>query len=316
MIDIKDIAAQCLKAEADSLLGLVDQLDEEFEKAVNLMFNCKGHVLVSGVGKSGHIGAKIAATLSSTGTPAFYINPLDALHGDLGMVTADDIALLISNSGNSDDMLRIVAFLKDVKVPIISMTGNPDSLLARHSDCHVRVMVTREACPLNLAPTSSTTSAMAMGDAMACVLMEMRNFKSKDFAKFHPAGSLGKKLVTRVKNVMYTENLPIVPKDMKLADAIIVISKGQIGTGVVMENDRILGIVTDGDIRRAVEGKKENFFNVAVEEIMSRHPKKVSPEDKLSDIQGIFQEFMIHTLLVVDEEDHLKGIVDYFSIMN
>lgn len=316
MIDKKNIAIQCLKAEADAIVGLVGQLDAEFEKAVDLMLACKGHILVSGVGKSGHIGAKIAATLSSTGTPAFYINPLDALHGDLGMVTDDDVALLISNSGNSDDLLRIVAFLKDAKVPIISITGNPDSLLARHSDYHVKVMVDREACPLNLAPTSSTTSVLAMGDAMACVLMEMRNFKAKDFAKFHPAGSLGKKLVTKVKNVMYTENLPVMPKDMKLADAIIVISKGQIGTGVVMEDDRILGIVTDGDIRRAVEGNRENFFNVAVKDIMSRKPKKVSPDDKLSDIQGIFQKYMIHTLLVVDENDRLKGIVDYFSIMN
>lgn len=316
MFNIKEIASQCLKDEAAAVIGLVNQLDDDFEKAVQLMYECKGHVLVSGVGKSGHVGAKIAATLSSTGTPAFYINPLDALHGDLGMVTENDVALLISNSGNSDDLLRIVAFLNETNVPIISMTGNPDSLLARHSQYHVKVMVEREACPLNLAPTSSTTSAMAMGDAMACSLMEMRNFKSKDFAKFHPAGSLGKKLVTKVRNVMYTENLPVVTKDMKLADAIIIISKGQIGTGVVMENDTILGIVTDGDIRRAVEGNKENFFDVSVEQIMSRKPKKVSPDDSLSDIQDIFHTYMIHTLLVVDDNDKLLGIVDYFSIMN
>lgn len=316
MIDIRNIAIQCLKDEAEAVLGLVEQIDDEFDKAIELMYNCTGHVLVSGVGKSGHVGAKIAATLSSTGTPAFYINPLDALHGDLGMVTKNDVALLISNSGNSDELLRIVSFLKEVNVPVVSITGNPDSLLARNSDHHVKVSVEHEACPLNLAPTSSTTSVMAMGDAMACALMELRNFRSMDFAKFHPAGSLGKKLVTKVKDVMYTDNLPVVPKDMRLADAIIVISKGQIGTGVVMAEGRILGIVTDGDIRRAVEGKKENFFNVSVEEIMSPKPKIVSPDDKLSDIQEIFRKYMIHTLLVVDDTNRLVGIVDYFSIMN
>ena len=313
---IRNIAEQCLRDEADAISALIPQMNEDFEKAVGLLLSCKGHVVVSGVGKSGHVGAKIAATLSSTGTPSFYINPLDALHGDLGMITKNDVALLISNSGNSDDLLRMVSFLEEEKIPIVSMTGNPDSLLARHSDYHISVSVDHEACPLNLAPTSSTTAALAMGDAIACVLMEIRQFKSKDFAKFHPAGSLGRKLVTRVKDVMYTENLPIIPPDMKLSDAIILISKGQIGTGVVMDGDKILGIITDGDIRRAVEGAKENFFNVAVSEVMTPNPKTVCPDAKLSQIQSIFHKYMIHTLLVVDKEGHLKGIVDYFSIMN
>lgn len=315
-MNILSIAEQCLRDEAEAIQGLISQMNEDFEKAVGMLLSCKGHVIVSGVGKSGHVGAKIAATLSSTGTPAFYINPLDALHGDLGMITKNDIALLISNSGNSDDLLRMVSFLEDEKVPIVSMTGNPESLLARHSNYHISVAVDHEACPLNLAPTSSTTAALAMGDAIACVLMELRQFKSKDFAKFHPAGSLGKKLVTRVKDVMYTENLPIIPPDMKLSDAIIQISRGQIGTGVVMQGEKILGIVTDGDIRRAVERNRDNFFNVVVSEIMTENPKTVCPEAKLSQIQNIFLKYMIHTLLVVDKEGHLKGIVEYFSIMN
>lgn len=315
-MNILSIAEQCLRDEAEAIQGLISQMNEDFEKAVGMLLSCKGHVIVSGVGKSGHVGAKIAATLSSTGTPAFYINPLDALHGDLGMITKNDIALLISNSGNSDDLLRMVSFLEDEKVPIVSMTSNPESLLARHSNYHISVAVDHEACPLNLAPTSSTTAALAMGDAIACVLMELRQFKSKDFAKFHPAGSLGKKLVTRVKDVMYTENLPIIPPDMKLSDAIIQISRGQIGTGVVMQGEKILGIVTDGDIRRAVERNRDNFFNVVVSEIMTENPKTVCPEAKLSQIQNIFLKYMIHTLLVVDKEGHLKGIVEYFSIMN
>lgn len=315
-MNIKEIVTQCLQDEANAILGLIPQMNGTFDEAVNVLYNCKGHVIVSGVGKSGHVGAKIAATLSSTGTPAFYINPLDALHGDLGMITKDDVALLISNSGNSDDLLKIVSFLEDDKIPIVVMTGNKDSLLARHSDYCITVNVDREACPLNLAPTSSTTATLAMGDAIACALMELRKFRSKDFAKFHPAGSLGKKLVTAVKDVMYTDNLPIIPPDMLLSDAIIQISKGQIGTGVVMNGDTIMGIVTDGDIRRAVEGAKENFFNVTVSEVMTTKPKLVSPNAKLTEIQEIFRKYMIHTLLVVDKSKHLLGIVDYFSIMN
>ncbi len=316
MVNIKEIATQCLQDEANAIMRLIPQMNGTFEPAINTLYNCKGHVIVSGVGKSGHIGAKLAATLASTGTPAFYINPLDALHGDLGMITKNDVALLISNSGNSDDLLKIVSFLEEDKIPIISLTGNKDSLLARHSDFCIPVAVDHEACPLNLAPTSSTTATLAMGDAIACVLMEMRRFKSKDFAKFHPAGSLGKKLITAVRDVMYTENLPIIPPDMKLSDAIIQISKGQIGTGVVMDNDEILGIITDGDIRRAVEGARENFFNVNVSEVMTTNPKIVYPDAKLTEIQEIFRKYMIHTLLVVDRSKHLLGIVDYFSIMN
>ena len=315
-MEIRDIAARCLRDESQALLDLIPLLDGNFDGAVNLLYNCKGHVVLSGVGKSGHIAAKIAATLASTGTPAFYVNPLDALHGDLGMITENDVALLISNSGNSDEILRMAAFLEERNLPIVAMTGNPESLLAHTATHNINVSVEKEACPLNLAPTSSTTAAMAMGDALACVLIELRHFKAKDFAMFHPGGLLGKKLVTKVKDVMYTEHLPIIPPEMKLLDALISISNGHLGLGVVMQGDRILGIITDGDIRRAVEGSKENFFNISVAEAMTKTPKTINPEAKLTQIQYMFHKYKIHSLLVVDKNNHLLGIVDYFASMN
>ncbi len=309
-------AEQCLRDEASALIELIPQLDDNFDKAVELMFRCRGHVVVTGVGKSGHVGAKMAATLASTGTPAVYINPLDALHGDLGMIMADDLVLMISNSGNTDELLRIIASLEERHIPIVSMTGNEKSLIARHSDLHIRVFVEKEACPLNLAPTSSTTAAIAMGDALAVALMEQRNFKANDFALFHPGGSLGRKLVTRVRDVMYTENLPTIPPDRLLVDAIIDISRGKLGLGVVIQSDgSILGIITDGDIRRAVEGEKQNFLCVTVADVMTRSPKTINPDAKLTQIQNMFQRYKIHSLLVVDEHKRLIGIVDYFAIM-
>ncbi|MBQ9666528.1 MAG: KpsF/GutQ family sugar-phosphate isomerase [Bacteroidaceae bacterium] len=308
-------AERCLRDEAQALLDLIPQLDNSFEQVVDLIHHCSGHVVVTGVGKSGHVGAKVAATLASTGTPAIYLNALDALHGDLGEIMDNDVLLLISNSGNTDELLRIVASLEDRHLPIVSMTSDAHSLLAQHSDYHILCRVEKEACPLNLAPTSSTTAAMAMGDALACALMEVRKFKAKDFAQFHPGGSLGRKLLVRVKDVMYTDNFPIVPPTMRLSDALITISSGKLGLGVVMENDKVLGIITDGDIRRAVEGARENFINLSVSEAMTSTPKTISPEAKLTTIQQMFRNHKIHSLLVTDH-GKLVGIVDYFAIMN
>lgn len=311
----KQYAERCLRDEAQALLALIPQLDDSFDQVVELIHRCDGHVVVTGVGKSGHVGAKIAATLASTGTPAFYLNSLDALHGDLGMIMDDDVLLMISNSGNTDELLRITASLEGRHIPIISMTGSADSLLAQHSDYHILCSIAREACPLNLAPTASTTAAMAMGDALACALMEIRKFKAKDFAQFHPGGTLGRKLLLKVKDVMYTDNLPIVPPSMKLSDALMTISSGKLGLGVVIDEDSILGIITDGDIRRAVEGARDNFINISVSEVMTRTPKTISPEAKLTTIQQMFRNHKIHSLLVVDH-GKLVGIVDYFAIMN
>lgn len=308
-------AEQCLRLEAQALIDLIPLLNEQFDKVVTLIHECDGHVVLTGVGKSGHVAAKIAATLASTGTPAIYLNPLDALHGDLGMIMKNDVMLMISNSGNTDELLRITASLEDRHIPIVSMTSDEQSLLAQHSDYHILCHVEREACPLNLAPTSSTTAAMALGDALAVALMQVRNFKAKDFAQFHPAGSLGRKLLVKVKDVMYTDNLPVVPPTMLLSDALMTISDGKLGLGVVMEDGRVLGIITDGDIRRAVEGAKENFINLSVKDAMTSTPKTISPEAKLTTIQQMFRKHKIHSLLVMDK-DKLVGIVDYFAIMS
>ena len=222
-------AAQCLRDEAQALNDLIGQLDEQFDHAVEMIFHCKGKVIVTGVGKSGNIGAKIAATLASTGTPAFFINPLDVYHGDLGVMTTDDIVLALSNSGQTDELLRFIPIVLHMGIPIISMTGNPQSLLAKYSNAHLLVKVAKEACPLNLAPTSSTTAALAMGDALAVALMEVRDFKPRDFAQFHPGGELGKRLLTTARDVMKTDDLPIIPSDMHLGEAIIHVSKGKLG---------------------------------------------------------------------------------------
>ncbi len=317
MTDIHTLAENCFRDEAQGLLDMIPQLDDHFDRAVELMFQCKGHIVVTGVGKSGHVGAKVAATLSSTGTPAVYISALDAMHGDMGMIVPDDLVLMISNSGNTDELLRIVAALEQRHIPLISMTGHADSLLARHSDVHILVHVEKEACPLNLAPTSSTTAQMAMGDALAIALMELRHFKATDFASFHPGGSIGRKLVTRVKDVMYTENFPIISSDMRLVDALIDISRGKLGLGIVLDaEERVYGIITDGDIRRAVEHRRQNFLSVKVSDVMTLNPKTIDPDAKLAQIQLMFRRHKIHSLLVVDDDKHLIGIVDYFAIMN
>jgi arabinose-5-phosphate isomerase len=312
----REYAIQCIKDEAQAVLNLIPKVDENFDQAVELIMSCKGKVIVTGVGKSGHIGAKIAATLASTGTPSFFINPLDVYHGDLGVMSKGDVVLAISNSGQTDELLRFIPMVLHMEIPIIGMSGNPQSLLAKYSTCHLNISVEKEACPLNLAPTSSTTAAIAMGDALAIALMEMRCFKANDFAMFHPGGTLGRKLLVRVKDVMYTENFPIIAPDLKLSEAIMTISSGKLGLGVVMTGDRIVGIITDGDIRRAVQGAQTNFINLTVAEAMTHTPKTINPEAKLTKIQEMFNRYKIHSLLVVDGNKKLVGIVDYFAIMN
>ena len=313
--NVRAYASQCLKDEAQSLLDLIPQLDHHFDKAVEMMFNCKGKVIVTGVGKSGNIGAKIAATLSSTGTPAFFINPLDVYHGDLGVMTADDVVLALSNSGQTDELLRFIPAILHRGVPLIGMSRNPNSLLAKYSVAHITVKVDKEACPLNLAPTSSTTAALAMGDALAVALMQVRNFKPTDFARFHPGGELGKRLLTTAADVMRVDDLPVIPRQMHLGDAIIHVSKGKLGLGVSVEDGKIVGLITDGDIRRAIEKWQAEFFNKTVNDIMTTNPKIVSPTTKIADIQQIMQKYKIHTVLVADEDARLVGIVDHYRCM-
>ena len=315
MSKIIEYGIQCIKDEAEATLGLLGQIDESFEKAVDMMYHCHGKIIVTGVGKSGHIGAKIAATLSSTGTPAFYINPLDVYHGDLGVMTSDDVVLALSNSGQTDELLRFIPMLLHMNIPIIGMSANPKSLLAKYSTVHLKVKVEKEACPLNLAPTSSTTAALVMGDALDVALMQVRNFKPRDFAQFHPGGELGKRLLTTAADVMRIENMPIIPKETHLGDAIIEVSRGKLGLGVSVDNGRVVGLITDGDIRRAMEKWQSNFFNKTVEDIMTRNPKTVSPSTKIADIQKIMHKYKIHTVLVVDEKMGLCGVVDHYSCM-
>ena len=320
----RDYAIQCFKDEAAAVLGLIEKLDEKFEQAVELMYDCKGKIIVTGVGKSGHIGAKIAATLSSTGTPSFFINPLDVFHGDLGVMTSDDVVLAISNSGQTDELLRFIPMVLHMHIPIIGMSGHPDSLLAKYSTCHLNVGVEKEACPLNLAPTSSTMAQLAMGDALAIALIEKRNFQPRDFAQFHPGGELGKRLLTTAQDVMFKEDLPVLPPEMHLGEAIILVSKGKLGLGIAVRSEElevksekchVVGLITDGDIRRAMEKWQAEFFDRTVSDIMTRTPKTVRPETKITEIQQIMNKYKVHSVLVTDGKNHLLGVVDHYACM-
>lgn len=315
MENCKKYAIKCFNDEAQAILDLIPLLTDDFDKAIELIYNCKGRFIITGVGKSGHIGAKIAATLASTGTPSFFVNPLDAYHGDLGMFKSEDVVLAISNSGYTDELLRFIPLLMDRHIPIIGMSGNPNSLLAQYSTCHLNIHVDHEACPLNLAPTSSTTTTLAMGDAIACALMEVRHFKASDFALYHPGGSLGKKLLSKVKDYMVSTNLPIVSLDSKVSDTIIEISKTKQGIAIALEKGKIAGVVTDGDVRRAMQEKQDVFFNLTVSEIMSEHPKMVNQNAKLSEAEHVMRQYNIHSLVVIDDNDNLVGIIDSFSCM-
>jgi arabinose-5-phosphate isomerase len=302
-----------LKDEAQALLDLIPQMDENFDRAIELIMACRGKVIVTGVGKSGHIGAKIAATLASTGTPSFFVNPLDVFHGDLGVMSMGDVVLAISYSGQTDELLRFIPMVLHMQIPIIGMSGNSQSLLAKYSTCHLNVSVKKEACPLNLAPTSSTTAALAMGDALAVALMEKRNFQPQDFAQFHPGGELGKRLLTTAQDVMLTDDLPILTEEMHLGEAIILVSKGKLGLGVAVTNGIVTGLITDGDIRRAMEKWKAEFFDRTVGDIMTHTPKTVGPQAKISEIQKIMNQYKIHNVLVTSEDHRLLGIVDRYA---
>ncbi len=309
----REYAIQCIRDEAQAVLDLIPQLDENFDRAVELIYACHGKVIVTGVGKSGHIGAKIAATLASTGTPSFFINPLDVYHGDLGVMSKGDVVLAISNSGQTDELLRFIPMVLHMEIPIIGMSGNPKSLLAKYSTCHLNVSVEKEACPLNLAPTSSTTATLVMGDALAVALMEKRHFRPQDFAQFHPGGELGKRLLTTAQDVMITENLPILSPEMHLGEAVILVSKGKLGLGIAVVDGQITGLITDGDIRRAMERWQAEFFDRTVADIMTRTPKKVSPQTKISEIQKIMNKNKIHNVLVTDSQNRLLGVVDRYA---
>ncbi len=313
-MDLKKIAVSTFREEANAILDLENQLTDDFEKIVHTIFKMKGRLIIIGVGKSGLIGAKMAATFASTGTPSFSIHPVEAFHGDLGMITSEDIIIAISYSGTTDELLRLVPYLEERNIPIIALTGDPKSLLATHATYHLNVSIKKEACPLNLAPTSSTTATLVMGDALAVALMELRNFKEEDFARFHPGGNLGYRLLTKVKDVMRRDNLPTVLPTTKISDAIIKISDAKLGLVVVARDNEICGIITDGDIRRTMQKHQENSFHIEVENVMTLNPITIQEDAKVIDAENLMKQHNIHALLVLDKEMQLVGILDSFRL--
>ena len=311
-------ATECLQCEAAAIEALIPRLDDSFLRAVEAIRDCKGKIVVTGVGKSGHIGSKIAATLASTGTPAFFLNPLDAYHGDLGMLSSDDLVLAISYSGATEELLRFLPLIQAKKIRIIAMSSSEESLLARCADIHLNIAVEHEADPLNLVPTASTTATLALGDALACALVEAKHFQPTDFAQLHPGGDLGRKLLAKVEDVMFTENLPFLTPDMPMSEAIEIVTKGTLGIGIVVENAILVGIITDGDIRRAMQRLGQDFFATPVSAIMSQNPKTISKNAKIVEAGEKMNHHSIHTLIVVDEPItnlHVVGVVDSFSCL-
>ena len=324
MNPVIDKAVRCLEQEAEAIRSMVSRLDDTFLRAVQVIRDCKGKIVVTGVGKSGHIGSKIAATLASTGTPAFFLNPLDAYHGDLGMLGENDLVLAISYSGATEELLRFLPLIQAKHITIIGMSGHPDSLLARYSDIHLNIAVDREADPLNLIPTASTTATLALGDALACALVEAKHFQPSDFAQLHPGGDLGRKLLAKVEDVMFTENLPFLTPQMPLSEAIEIVTKGTLGIGIVLENDALVGIITDGDIRRAMQKLGQQFFATPVSAIMSKNPKTISKGAKIVEAGETMNHHSIHSLIVVEEmtndkcqmsNNHVVGVIDSFSCL-
>ncbi|WP_301717643.1 KpsF/GutQ family sugar-phosphate isomerase [Campylobacter jejuni] len=308
-----EIAKEVFEKEAQAILDLAKNLDENFNQAVNLMLNTKGRCIVSGMGKSGHIGAKIAATLASTGTPSFFIHPGEALHGDLGMLTPEDVLIAISNSGETEEILKIIPAIKKRKIPLIVMCGKKNSTLVKQSDIFLNIAVEKEACPLQLAPMSSTTATLVMGDALAAALMKVRNFKPDDFALFHPGGSLGRKLLTKVKDLMVSSNLPIVHPDTEFNDLVDVMTSGKLGLCVVLENEKLVGIITDGDLRRALKASDKLRFDFKAKEIMSTNPKVVDADAMASEAEEIMLKHKIKEI-VASKEDKVVGIIQLYAI--
>ena len=319
-------AKDCLIREAKAVMALEERIDDNFLRAVELIRACKGKVVVTGVGKSGHIGSKIAATLASTGTPAFFLNPLDAYHGDLGMLGAEDVVLAISYSGATEELVRFLPIIQAKRIPIVGMSSNAESLLAKYSEVHLNISVESEADPLNLVPTASTTATLALGDALACALVEANHFQPTDFAKLHPGGDLGRKLLAKVEDVMFTENLPFLTPDMPMSEAIEIVTKGALGIGIVVKNPSpalpsrereksLVGIITDGDIRRAMQRLGAEFFETPVSAIMSTNPKTIHKDAKIVEAGEKMNHHSIHTLIVLDDEESVVGVIDSFSCL-
>ncbi len=315
-MNYKKIAQETLNIEANTLLEAAKSIDDVFDKAVELVLSCKGKLIVTGVGKSGLIGAKMAATFASTGTPSFFLHPTEALHGDLGMISKEDVVIAISYSGESEELGAILPHVKRFEVPLIGMTKNRNSTLGKYSDMIIEVAVEKEACPLDIAPTSSTTLTLALGDALAVCLMRARDFQKTDFASFHPGGALGKQLFVKVSNLMQSDNIPTVSQNTQMKDAIIAISEGRLGTVLITDNEqKLLALLSDGDIRRALL-QKDFSLEDNVLKYATRNPMTLSNPDMLaSDALVLIEEKKIQLLVITDKEKNIEGVLHIHTLI-
>ena len=310
-----ELAKQVLTIEAEAVQSLAARLDQSFLDAVSLLLNCKGRVVVSGIGKSGHIARKIASTMASTGTPAYFVHPAEASHGDIGMITRDDVLIALSNSGESEELLTILPLLKRQGGRLIAITGNTNSALAREADVHLDARVAKEACPLNLAPTASTTAALALGDALAVALLDAKGFGVEDFARSHPGGALGRRLLTHVRDVMRSgDDVPSVPEHAGFSEALLEMSKKRMGmTAVLDAAGRVSGIFTDGDLRRTL-AQIEDIKAARISAIMTRGPSTIAPEKLAVEAVRIMEERKVNQLLVVTDEGKLVGALNMHDL--
>lgn len=310
-----EIAKAVIQTEAESILALKDRINNDFAKACETLKNCRGKVVLVGMGKSGHIAKKISSTLSSTGTPSFYLHPGEAGHGDLGMVSHDDVVIIVSYSGESDEIIALLPGIQRMNVPIISMTGNINSLVASSSDFHLDVSVEKEACPNNLAPTSSTTSALVMGDAIAVSLINAHNFTPEDFARSHPSGSLGRRLLTLVSSIMQSgDDIPMVSKATLLIDSLLVMSEKALGMVLIAEDGKLVGIFTDGDLRRTLESKMD-FQKLTIEDVMTKDCKSIEPQEPALTAVQMMEKYSLNSMPVVDSKNNIVGAINMHTLI-
>ena len=309
-------AREVLETEAGAIRALGGRLGDSFVAACRLILDCDGHLIVTGMGKSGHIGHKLAATLASTGTPAFFVHPAEASHGDLGMIRAGDVIVALSNSGETTEVIGLLPVIKRIGVGLIAMTGKPDSSLAQHADVHLDTGVDREACPLGLAPTASTAAQLAMGDALAIALLEARGFTTEDFARSHPGGTLGKRLLLHIADIMHGEtDLPVVRPDQTVSEAIVVMTRGRLGLCAVIDDDRrVVGILTDGDLRRGLDASGD-IRTTPVRDLMTPEPQTIAPDELAASAVELMQARKIQGLLVVDPQERLIGALNFQDLL-
>ena len=307
---------ETIRIEAESVLDQLDIVNSQFPKAIHILLNVGGKVVVTGMGKSGIIGRKISATFASTGTPSFFLHPAEAYHGDLGMVSNNDVILALSNSGETDEILKIIPFFKSNGNAIVSITGNDQSTLALNSEAHLLIRILKEACPLSLAPTSSTTVSLVIGDALAVCLMKLKNFKHEGFAKFHPGGNIGKRLLSKAQDVMRRSNLPIANPDSNISEILNQITRTRLGIVVILSDDKVVGVITDGDLRRFISKFGKEIFEKKAIDFMTNNAKTVLPTASLSEVEELMRLHKIHSAPVVNLENRLLGVIELFDTSN